>query len=44
METVFLRGPCRDDISKGQSQLLGTSVQEPVKREPERVKLKNFHC
>jgi hypothetical protein len=41
---VFLHGSCRDDISKGQSQWLSISVQEPVKIEPEHVKLKNLHC
>jgi hypothetical protein len=41
---VFLHGPSRDVISKGQSQLLVTSVQESVKRGPESVKLKNLHC
>jgi hypothetical protein len=29
---VFLRGPCRDVINKGQSQLSGSSVREAVKR------------
>jgi hypothetical protein len=28
---VFLRGPCRDFIRKGQSQLSGSSVQDAVK-------------
>jgi hypothetical protein len=41
---VFLRGPCRDVISKGQSQLLGSSVRETVKIEPTLVKTKNLHC
>jgi hypothetical protein len=44
---VFLRGPCRDIISKGQSQLLRVqfnSTRKALKRGPERVKLKNFHC
>jgi hypothetical protein len=40
----FLRGPCRDVISKGQSQLSGSSAQKSVKTEPGRVKLKNLHC
>jgi hypothetical protein len=44
LETVFLHGPCRDIISKGQSQLLGSSAVEAVKRGPERLKLKNLHC
>jgi hypothetical protein len=29
---VFIRGPCRDVMSKGQSQLLVSSVQEAVKK------------
>jgi hypothetical protein len=41
---VFLLGPCRDVINKGQSQLLGSSVREALKIEPEGVKLKNLHC
>jgi hypothetical protein len=40
---MFLRGPCRDVTSKGQSQLLESSAPETVKRGPERVNLKNFH-
>jgi hypothetical protein len=39
----FLCGPCRDLISKRQSQLLGGSARESVKVGPERVKLKNLH-
>jgi hypothetical protein len=31
-------------ISKGQSQMYGSSAPEAVKIEPEQVKLKNFHC
>jgi hypothetical protein len=36
-ELCFLRGPCRDVISKGQGQLIVSSIQESVKRglEPE---------
>jgi hypothetical protein len=30
---VLLRGSCRNAISKGQSQLRGSSVQEAVKEE-----------
>jgi hypothetical protein len=48
---AFLRGPCRDVISKRQSQLLGSSAREAVKLEPKRVKLepkrvklKNLQC
>jgi hypothetical protein len=41
---VFLRGPYRDVISKGQSQLIESSVRKAVKRGPERAKLKNLHC
>jgi hypothetical protein len=41
---VFLRGPCRDVIRKGQSLLLVGSAREVVKRGPECVKLKNFYC
>jgi hypothetical protein len=42
-ELWFLRGPCRDVISKGQSQdrELCTGVCE---ERLERVKLKNLHC
>jgi hypothetical protein len=38
---VFLRGPCRDVISNGENQSLGSSVREAVNRGPERVRLKN---
>jgi hypothetical protein len=40
-ELCFLRRPCRDVISKGQSQLRVTSVRESVKRghEPEAEEL-----
>jgi hypothetical protein len=41
---VFLGGPCRDVINKGQSQLLGSPVRESVKIELARVKLKNLYC
>jgi hypothetical protein len=41
---VFLCGPCRDAITKGQSKLLGSSVWETVKIEPTRVKMKNLDC
>jgi hypothetical protein len=41
---MFLRGPCRDVISKGQSQLRVSSAWESVKRGPECMKLKNLHC
>jgi hypothetical protein len=40
---VFLHGPCRGVISKGQSQLLGSSVWEAVKIGPQHMKLKNLH-
>jgi hypothetical protein len=40
---VFLRGPCPDFISKGQSQLLGSSAREAVKIEAELVKM-NLYC
>jgi hypothetical protein len=41
---VFSRGPRRDVISKGQSQFMGSSVREFVKKGLDRVKLKNLHC
>jgi hypothetical protein len=42
---VFLRGPCRDVVSKGQSQLsVDSSARQAVKRGPQSVKLKNLHC
>jgi hypothetical protein len=41
---VFVRGPYRDVTSKGQSQVLESSVQGAVEIVPERVKLKNLHC
>jgi hypothetical protein len=34
---VFLHGPCRDVISKGQSRLLGSSVPEAVNKIVARV-------
>jgi hypothetical protein len=42
----FLRGPCRDVISKGQRQLIIqlSSVRQAVKIEAELVKVKNLHC
>jgi hypothetical protein len=40
---VFLRGPCRDVISKGQGQLRGSSVQKAVKTGLKGVKLKDLH-
>jgi hypothetical protein len=44
LETVFLCGLRGDVISRGQSQLLGSSAREAVKIEPEHVKLKDLHC
>jgi hypothetical protein len=41
---VFLSGQCYDVISKGQSQILGSSALELVKRGPERFQLKNLYC
>jgi hypothetical protein len=41
---VFLRGPCRDVISKGRSQLRESSAREAEKLGPEIVKLKGLHC
>jgi hypothetical protein len=40
---VFLRGQCRDVISKGR-QMRVSSTWEAVKRASERMKLKNPHC
>jgi hypothetical protein len=34
-ELCFLRGPCRDVISKGKGQLIVPSIRESVKRELE---------
>jgi hypothetical protein len=34
---MFLRGPCRDVISKGESQLLGSSVLEAAKKRVARL-------
>jgi hypothetical protein len=42
-ELCFLCGSCRDVISKGQSQLIVTSVRESV-RGLERAKPKNLNC
>jgi hypothetical protein len=41
---MFIRGLCRDVITKGQSQLVVIPILEAVKRGPERMKLKNLHC
>jgi hypothetical protein len=43
-ELCFLRGPCRDIITRGQGYSLVSSVQESVKRRLQRVKLKNLLC
>jgi hypothetical protein len=37
---VFLRGPCRDVISKGKSEFIVSSAPEAVKKGLERVRLK----
>jgi hypothetical protein len=43
-ELCFLYGPCRDVISKDESQLIVSSALEAVKRGSDGLKLKNLLC